>query len=85
MNPASSPEGNKFTGVYCQIFGHNYVVTKQITRHIKEYKCSICQREVTTTPNGKLEPLTPKLKEINSDLQQLFEKRRRRVRRQKVA
>lgn len=85
MTNSASPEGNKITGVYCQIFGHNYVVTKQITRHIKEYRCTICQKEVTTTANGNLEPLTKKTREINSDLQEMFEKRSKKTGRKKVA
>lgn len=82
MTNQASPEGNKITGVFCQLFGHNYAVSKQITRHIKEYKCANCQKEVTTTPNGKLETLTSKLKAINSDLHEMYEKRSKRVGRQ---
>lgn len=85
MTNGNSPEGNKITGMYCQVFGHNYVVIKQVTRHIKEYKCSNCQKEVTTTPDGKLETLTLKLREINTSLKEMFEKRNRRVARKEVA
>ena len=54
--------------LYCNLFGHDYIVTKQVTYHVKEYKCTHCKRELTTNSNGNLIELTPKFKEINAML-----------------
>lgn len=75
----SSPEGNKITGVFCQLFGHHYKVSREVTKHIKEYKCVHCQKQVTTDPTGRLTKLTDKMKEINSTLMEMYQKRNRRV------
>ncbi|WP_299521493.1 DUF1660 family phage protein [Winogradskyella sp.] len=61
--------------VYCSLFGHDYKVSKVITYHVKEYKCSRCNSEVTIDSNGQLIPLTPKRKEINSVLNRVHLKR----------
>lgn len=58
--------------LYCDIFGHNYKVTKKVTHHIKEYKCSCCKKELTTNSNGKLTELTPKFKDINAVLSRIY-------------
>lgn len=57
--------------IYCNIFGHNYQVTKQVTYFVKEYKCKHCKRELTTNSNGNLIELTPKFREINSILERI--------------
>lgn len=57
--------------MYCKLFGHRYKVTKQVTSHVKEYKCSCCKRELTTNSNGRLTELTPKFKEINDILERI--------------
>lgn len=61
--------------VYCSLFGHNYVVSKNVTYHVKEYKCKHCKSEMTIDGNGKFIPLTPKFKEINSVLNRIYNKR----------
>ena len=58
--------------LYCAIFGHNYKVTRQVTHHVKEYKCSCCKKELTTNSNGHLTELTPKFKEINATLAKIY-------------
>lgn len=65
-----------FPKLYCSIFGHNFKVTKNITYHVKEYKCSCCGKEMTTNSNGYLTELTPKHKEINSALEHIYSKRK---------
>ncbi|MFC4722715.1 hypothetical protein ACFO5O_10305 [Geojedonia litorea] len=60
------------------MFGHELVVSKEVTRHVKEYKCQHCDFQMTTNGKGKLTPLTPKYKEINSVLEQIYTKRRLR-------
>ena len=61
--------------IYCSVFGHDFVVSKQITHHVKEYKCKNCSCQMTTDGRGKLTPLTPKYKEINSVLERIHIKR----------
>lgn len=58
--------------LYCDIFGHNFKITKNITHHVKEYKCKCCKRELTTNSNGRLTELTPKFKEINATLSRIY-------------
>ncbi|WP_168731231.1 hypothetical protein [Robertkochia marina] len=59
----------------CSVFGHRYRVSKEVTPHVTEYKCEVCQCETTTNPNGRLDVLTPELKEINRVLADFYRKR----------
>lgn len=61
--------------VYCSLFGHDYRVSKEITYHVKEYKCRRCNSEMTIDGHGRFIPLTPKFKEINSVLNRVHNKR----------
>jgi transposase-like protein len=61
--------------MYCNLFGHNYQVTKKVTYHVKEYTCSHCKKQLTTNSNGNLIELTPKFKEINTILERIHNKR----------
>lgn len=65
--------------LYCSIFGHNYFLSKNVTKHIKEFTCKSCQKQVTTDVNGNLIDLTPKFKEINIALEGFYNKRRMRL------
>ncbi|MBP1840292.1 hypothetical protein [Formosa algae] len=65
--------------LYCNIFGHSYEVTKQVTHHVKEYKCKHCNRELTTYSNGNLVELTPKFKEINTILNRIHSSKQARL------
>ncbi len=78
MKNTITPDGNKITGIFCNFFGHHFVVSKKVTEHIKEYKCVHCQKQVTTDERGKLSPLTAKLKEINKTLEDMYHRRSRR-------
>ncbi|WP_299333222.1 hypothetical protein [uncultured Psychroserpens sp.] len=71
--------------LYCTIFGHQYEVSKHITYHVKEYKCSHCKSQVTTNGNGGLTPLTPKYKEINSVLERIHNRRVCRIKNKELA
>lgn len=62
--------------IYCSIFGHQLVVSKRVTNHVNEYKCKNCNFQMTTDGRGKLTPLTPKYKEINSVLERIHTKRK---------
>ena len=61
--------------IYCSLFGHDYRVSKNVTYHVKEYKCKNCSSELTTAENGQIIPLTPKYREINSVLNRVHNKR----------
>lgn len=74
----SNPTFLKFVQVYCSIFGHNFKVSKNVTNHIHEYKCTHCAMEMTDTANGFLARLTPKFKETNNYLAQVHKRRRRK-------
>ena len=61
--------------MYCSFFGHNYIVSKKVTYHVKEYTCKHCNDQATTNGKGGLTQLTPKFKEINSILERIHNKR----------
>ena len=52
----------------CFIFGHKIVTVRNVTNHFKEYKCTVCQVELTNDLQDKKTFLTPRLKEINETL-----------------
>ena len=68
---------------YCDLFGHNYEVTKNVTSHVKEYTCKCCKRQLTTSSNGTLTELTPKYREINSILETIYTRRMARLKRKR--
>jgi len=65
--------------IYCDIFGHNYALSKKVTSHVKEYTCKCCKRQLTTNGNGELTELTPKFQEINTILAEMYTRRRMRL------
>ena len=64
--------------VYCNLFGHDYKVTKKVTYHFKEYTCKHCKKQLTTNSNGNLIELTPKFREINAILERIHNSRKQR-------
>ncbi|MGX1928181.1 hypothetical protein [Flagellimonas sp. 2504JD4-2] len=78
MKTSTTPHGNKLSSFFCNLFGHHYVVSKKVTKHIKEYKCLHCQKQVTTDVSGKLSALTPQMQDINSTLEDMYRKRQSR-------
>jgi hypothetical protein len=52
----------------CSIFGHKIVTTRNVTNHFKEYRCTVCNVELTNDLQDKKSLLTPELKEINDTL-----------------
>lgn len=66
-NPASK--------LVCDIVGHKYEVSKKVTSHVKEYTCKCCKKQLTTNSNGNLTELTPKYKEINIILEEIYTRR----------
>ena len=65
--------------LYCSVFGHDFEVSRKVTSHVKEYTCSHCKKELTTNGNGNLTVLTPKYREINSILEQMYTRRLMRL------
>ena len=59
----------------CSIFGHKIVTSRNITNHLKEYKCTVCQMELTNDEQGSLTFLTPELKEVNEALVSFYQKK----------
>lgn len=57
--------------IYCNVFGHQYDVSKKVTSHVKEYTCRCCKKQLTTNSNGHLTELTPTFREINSLLERI--------------
>lgn len=80
----STSKPSMLSKLHCSIFGHSYEISKNVTKHIKEYRCTCCNKELTVNANGKLTELTPKYKEINSVLESIYAKRMLRIKQQKV-
>ncbi len=59
----------------CSFFGHQIITTKNITQHFKEYKCSVCQLELTNDEKGRKITLTQERKDINQTLALFYQKR----------
>jgi hypothetical protein len=78
MEKNTTPNGFSISGVMCSVFGHHFEVTKQITHHIKEYKCTQCRLEATTDAHGDLATLTPQFRDINKSLSNLYRKKKSR-------
>ncbi len=76
----SSPKTNRsLSGLLCVAFGHDYIVTRKVTNHINEYKCSHCGREVAENDTGHLEVLTQNLKHTHSILATFFQKKNQKI------
>lgn len=70
---------NPVSKLYCNVFGHQFDVSKKVTKHVKEYTCKCCKKQLTTNGNGKLTELTPTFKEINSVLEHIYTRRSMRL------
>lgn len=81
----NTPKPTFIPKMYCNLFGHNYEVTKKVTYHVKEYTCRHCKKQLTTNSNGGLTDLTPKFKEINAILERIHTNRMERSKRKQVA
>ncbi len=60
--------------ILCSLFGHKIIITRNVTGHFKEYKCSVCGLELTNDLKGHKTFLTPELKDINEALISLYKK-----------
>ncbi len=74
----STRQQNSFK-IICEIIGHKYEVSKKVTSHVKEYTCKCCKKQLTTDGDGHLTELTPKFKEINSILEEIYTRRMLRL------
>lgn len=79
MNSSSPKPQFSISGLLCTALGHDYIITRKVTNHINEYKCTQCGREVTDGFNGKRELLTFKTKQVNTTLATFFQKKMKRV------
>ncbi len=61
--------------VRCSFFGHHFETSRNITDHFKEYKCTVCQLELTNDEKGQIVSLTPKHRIINDTLVYFYQKR----------
>ena len=84
MKTHSPKKSVSIFGIDCTAIGHNYKVTRKVTNHINEYKCSHCGKEVTENLKGNLEVLTLKTKELNSAVSAFCQRRTRRLKAQNV-
>ncbi|MFV8336239.1 hypothetical protein ACNQF7_09155 [Flavobacterium sp. RSP29] len=68
MNTTEIKEKFLSKQILCSLFGHKIITTRNVTNHFKEFKCTVCQLELTNDEKGKKTFLTPELKEINETL-----------------
>ena len=68
MSAAEIKENLLSKKLYCFLFGHKIITTRNITHHFKEYQCTVCAVELTNDEKGNKTFLTPELKEINDTL-----------------
>lgn len=61
--------------ILCSVFGHKIVTSRNITNHLKEYKCTVCEMELTNDEEGYITYLTPELKEVNEALVSFYQKK----------
>lgn len=62
----------------CTSLGHQLALSKQVTKHVVEYKCKRCNNEFTINGDGNLTQLNDKAKEINKTLEILYKKKLKR-------
>jgi hypothetical protein len=61
--------------VWCSLFGHQFITTRAITNHFKEFKCCNCHLELTNDEKGQKISLTPEHRDINETLVHFYQKR----------
>lgn len=63
----------------CSLKGHDFKITRRVTDYVNEYQCLQCKKQMSTNENGALTPLTQKQKEINSVLNYIHRKKKRKA------
>ncbi len=79
MQKATPKATSSIGKIICSTIGHNYKESNKINHVISEYRCTCCGQEVTENDRGKLEVLTPKMKDINACLSAFIQKKMRRT------
>lgn len=79
MSKSSPKPSFTLSSILCGTLGHDYIVTRKVTNHINEYKCTQCSREVTNNYAGYMELLTHKNKQVNASLASFFQKKTRKL------
>lgn len=64
-----------FSGILCSTFGHKFIITNNITNHIREYQCKTCNKEFTNVFSGGFEVLNFKNRKVNACLSAFFKKK----------
>lgn len=77
MDNVTSQNRPPILSLVCTVFGHDYIITRKITDHINEYKCTCCGKEVSNSYSGTFELLTYKQREVNECLSSFFKKKKR--------
>ena len=79
MSKPSPKPSFSLSSIICSTLGHDYIITRKVTNHIHEYKCTQCGREVTNTYSGHMELLTHQNKRVNAALASFFQKKTRKL------
>ena len=66
---------NFYKELNCKFFGHRFKLIKSYKTNRKEFNCIICNKEFTTDPDGKLSPLTKKMKRLNEAMELFYLKK----------
>lgn len=61
--------------LWCSLFGHRFVTTRNVTNHFKEYQCVHCHLELTNDEKGRKVFLTPEHKDINETLIHFYQRK----------
>ena len=64
-----------FQAYYAQHLDTKFIITNNITNHIKEYQCKNCNKEFTNVFSGGLEILNFKNRKANTCLSAFFKKK----------
>lgn len=75
MNTIETKENFINKNFICLLFGHKIITTRAITSHIKEYKCTTCNLQLTNDEKGRKTLLTAEHKEINETLKNFLQKK----------
>jgi hypothetical protein len=63
----------------CSLVGHDFRVIRKVTNFVSEFECVHCKKQMSTNENGSLTPLTSKQKEINSVLNYIHRKKKKKA------